>query len=214
MKLYSPIKWLLTFLVAFTITVSTITITVAQNKVTAPQVIAALEETFGITLGQRRNHIKGVCAIGEFIGDPKAQKYSRSPLFSGQAIPVVARFSLAGGNPKVPDTAKSGRGLAAQFKLPDGSLHSIAFLNTPVFGAANPETFLAFIQSIKPDPATGKPDPEKVKAFKAKYSDNKAQADFLAQNNPPASFANSAYFGIHTFKLVQELRIVKNEMMC
>jgi catalase len=63
------LRWLLTFFIAFAITVSTMTINVAQNKVTATQVIAALEETFGVTLGQRRNHIKGVCAVGEFIGN-------------------------------------------------------------------------------------------------------------------------------------------------
>jgi catalase len=55
---------------------------------------------------------------------------------------------------------------------------------------------------MKPDPATGKPDPEKLKAFKASHPDNVAQARFLAEHNPPVSFANSAYFGIHTFKFI------------
>ena len=36
----------------------------------------------------------------------------------------------------------------------------------------------------------------------ASHPDNLAQAEFLAKNNPPASYANSSYFGIHTFKFI------------
>ena len=174
----------------------------AQGGVTAEQVVSALEGTFGVTPGQRRNHIKGTCAAGEFVGTAEAAAYSRSALFSGKPVPVVARFSLAGGNPKAPDTAKSARGMALEFALPDGSLQHMAMLNTPVFGAAHPRTFLDLMLALRPDPATGKPDPEAMKAFKASHPDNLAQAELLAKNNPPASYAASSYFGIHTFRFV------------
>jgi catalase len=174
----------------------------ADKEVTAPQVVDAIEGVFGATKGERRNHIKGTCATGEFVGTPEAARLSRSPLFSGKPVPVVARFSLAGGNPKAPDTAKSGRGMALQFKLPGGGLHHMTMLNTPMFGAASPQTFLDLMTALKPDPATGKPDPAKMDAFKAGHPDNLAQAQYLAGNNPPASYANSAYWGIHTFKFV------------
>lgn len=174
----------------------------ADDEVSAEQVVSAMEATFGVTPGERRNHIKGTCGVGEFVGVAEAAAYSRSALFSGRPVPVIARFSLAGGNPKAPDTAKSARGMAVEFKLPDGSLQHMTMLNTPVFGAARPRTLFDLVVAMKPDPATGKPDPEKVKAFKATHPDNVTQADFLASNNPPASYANSAYFGIHTFKFV------------
>jgi catalase len=176
----------------------------AEPEVTAPQIVDAIEGTFGVTQGERRNHTKGTCAVGEFTGNAEAARYSRSALFSGQAIPVVARFSLSGGNPKAPDTAKSGRGMALQFKLPGGQLHHITMLNTPMFGAAHPKTFLDLMLATRTDPATGKPDPEKIKAFKATHPDNLAQAQYLADHNPPASYANSAYWGIHTFKFVDK----------
>lgn len=179
----------------------------AQAADTAPdavQVVAAIEGVFGVTAGERRNHIKGTCAAGEFVGTKEAAKLSASPLFSGKPVPVVARFSLSGGNPKAPDVAKSGRGMALQFQLPKGQLHHITMLNTPMFGAANPQTFLDLMQALQPDPATGKPDPEKMKTFKASHPDNKAQADFLASNNPPASYASSSFWGIHTFKFVDK----------
>ena len=170
----------------------------------AGQVVAAIEGVFGVTPGERRNHIKGTCAAGDFVGTKEAAKLSMSPLFSGKPVPVVARFSLSGGNPKAPDVAKSGRGLALEFQLPKRQLHHITMLNTPMFGAANPQTFLDLMLALQPDPATGKPDPEKMKAFKASHPDNKAQADYLASNNPPASYASSSYWGIHTFKFVDK----------
>ena len=175
----------------------------AEDSVTPDQVVTALEQTFGVTPGQRRNHIKGTCAIGEFVGNHKAASpYTRSLLFSGKPVPVVARFSLAGGNPKAPDTARSPRGMALEFRLPHEALQHMTMLNVPVFGAATPKTFYDMIVAKRPDPATGKPDPAKIKAFKASHPDNAAQAAFMATHNPPVSYANSAFYGIHTFKFV------------
>lgn len=171
-------------------------------EIDAAQVVGAIEGAFGVNPGERRNHTKGTCATGEFVGRRQAAAYSRSPLFSGRALPVVARFSLAGGNPKAPDTARTPRGMALEFRLPEGSLQHMTMLNTPVFGAARPETFLAQMIAQRPDPATGKPDPAKLKAFRDSHPDNAPLAQFLAKNNPPASYANSAYFGIHTFKFI------------
>lgn len=174
----------------------------AEPEATADQVVSAIEAAFGITPGQRRNHTKGTCATGEFIGNPDAAAYSRSPLFSGRPLPVVARFSLAGGNPGAPDTARNPRGMALEFSLPEGGLQHMTMLNTPMFGAARPETFLAQMVAQRPDPATGKPDPAKLKAFRDSHPDSLPQAGFLAKNNPPVSYANSAYFGIHTFRFI------------
>jgi len=172
----------------------------APDEPSPAEVVTAIEGAFGVTSGERRNHIKGTCALGEFIGSPDAAAYSRSALFSGKRIPVVARFSLAGGNPKVPDTAKSARGMALEFRLPGGKLQHMTMLNTPVFGAMQPRTFYDLMIAATPDPVTGKPEPNKMMAFKASHPDNLAQADLLAQHNSPASYASSSYYGIHTFK--------------
>jgi len=92
--------------------------------------------------------------------------------------------------------------MALEFRLPGDSLQHMTMLNTPMFGAARPEAFLAQMIAQRPDPATGKPDPAKLRAFRDSHPDNAPQAEFLAKNNPPLSYANSAYFGIHTFKLI------------
>ncbi|HEX4676921.1 MAG TPA: hypothetical protein VH209_16410, partial [Steroidobacteraceae bacterium] len=51
----------------------------AAAEVTPSQMIASFEGTFGVHPGQRRNHIKGTCAAGEFVGTPDAAALSRSP---------------------------------------------------------------------------------------------------------------------------------------
>jgi len=173
-----------------------------QKEVTAGQVETALEGAYGVHPGERRNHTKGNCALGTFVGTTETAVYSRSALFSGQPVRVVARFSLAGGNPTAPDAERSPRGMALEFRLPNGSLQHMTMINTPMFFAAMPRTFLDKMLALKPDPATGKPDPEALKAFTASHPDNAGQAKFLAANNPPASYANSAYYGIHTFKFI------------
>jgi catalase len=81
-------------------------------------------------------------------------------------------------------------------------MHHITMLNTPVFGAAQPRTFFDLMHALRPDPTTGKPDLEKLKAFKASHPDSLAQAEYLASHNPPASYANSTYWGIHTFHFI------------
>ncbi len=179
----------------------------AAQPPTADQVVGALEKLSGVTPGERRNHIIGICVKGTFVGAKSAQAYSRSALFSGATIPVVGRFSLAGGNAKAPDSTKSPRGLALQFALPGNNIHHFTMLNVPVFSAATPQTFYEAAMSNMPDPATGKPDPEKQKAFRETHPDAKPLGEFMAKNNPPVSYANSDFFSIHTFKFINQ----KNE---
>ena len=78
----------------------------------------------------------------------------------------------------------------------------MTMLNTPVFGAANPSTFNDMIIASKPDPTTGKPDPQKLHAFLAAHPDALAQSQFLMNNNPPESYTNSTYYSIHTFEFI------------
>src|SRR6202023_3681991 len=65
-----------------------------------------------------------------------------------------------------------------------------------------PKTFLDKFLALRPDPATGKPNPEKFKAFLNSHPDNTSQFHFLQTTNPPPSYANCSFYGIHTFKFV------------
>lgn len=174
----------------------------AQDGPSSDDVVGTFEKIGGVHKGMRRNHAKGTCAVGSFQGTVEAQKLSMSALFSGQSVPLVARFSLAGPNPAVPDTTKNARGMALQFRLPGGELHQMALLNTPVFGAATVESFHARLLADVPDPATDKRDPEKLKAYVGTHPDNGAQTAWLASHNPPPSFAEAAYYSLNAFKFI------------
>ncbi len=50
------------------------------------QLMQSMEGAFGVHAGQRRNHIKGTCAAGEFVGTPAAAKL-RSALRCFRASP-------------------------------------------------------------------------------------------------------------------------------
>jgi catalase len=162
----------------------------------------ALEGAYGRHEGLRRNHTKGVGATGYFIGNPEAAHYSRSTLFSGKKHEVIARFSVAGGDPEVSDKDLSPRGVGLEFRLPGGELHHMTMLHTPMFFAALPQTFLDKFVALRTGPVTGKPDPAVFNQFLATHRDNDAQFAFVHQNNPPPSYANCAFFGIHTFRFL------------
>jgi catalase len=174
----------------------------AQSAPDAETVVNALEKLSGVHPGLRRNHAKGVCATGNFKADDSARALSFSPLFSGQTIPLVARFSVAGPNPAASDADKSPRGMAVEFRLPDGSLHHMTMLNVPVFGAASVQTFLDGVIAGLPDATTGKPDSEKLKAFVASHPDTHALAGWMKAHNPPPSYAETPYYSLHAFKLI------------
>jgi catalase len=173
-----------------------------EPVVTAPQVIDAFEGTFGVHPGQRRNHPKGLCAAGEFVGRTETSALSRSVLFSGKTIPVVARFSLGGGSPDVPDAADAPRGMALELRLPGGGRQHITMIDAPLFPAATPASFRDALIAATPDPKTGKPDPEKLKAYAATHPDAKPAAEYASHHTPTANYYQSTYFSIHTFKFI------------
>ncbi len=174
----------------------------ASTEVTAPQMVDAFEGTFGVHPGQRRNHIKGTCAVGEFVGTTDAAALSRSPLFSGKTIPVVARFSLGGGSPEVPDAAPAPRGIGLEFHLPGGALQHITMIDVPIFAAASPASFRDALVAAKPDPKTGQPDPEKLKAYAATHPDAMALNELASHHTPTANYHQTTFFSVHTFKFI------------
>jgi len=85
-----------------------------QSAVTAEEVVAALEAAYGVHPAQRRNHAKGTCALGTFVGMSERPRILARPC-SRIAGARVARFSLAGGDPRLPTpTGARGHGAGVQ----------------------------------------------------------------------------------------------------
>ena len=202
-------KFLLTAVAAAAVATSGLGLPVmAQAQVSVPEAqVNALEGLAGKQLGVRRSQAKGVCASGYFEGNAVGRGLSSAVVFNGDKVPVVARFSVGGTNPKVSDKSRSVRGLALQFSPANGEVWMTANISAPVYFVSKPEQFVPFLQVRSPDPATGKPDPEKLKAFNEANPDTTRQGAYLAKAAIPASYAQAQFWSTNAFELVN----AKNE---
>jgi catalase len=163
-------------------------------------VVEALEHKFSVHPGQRRNHTKGLCFAGSFVGNSEATKVSSSALFSGGVIKVIGRFSHAGGNPDAADNQINAHGMALKFMLPEGEIHQMAMLNLPFFAVKTPQVFLANLLASMADPATGKPDPNKLAEFEKKFPEVlKLKQALKGQDRVPKGYEHEQFNSIHTF---------------
>ncbi len=175
----------------------------AQAQTSLPEAqVNALEGLFGKQAGSRRSQAKGFCAAGYFVGDATGRGLSSAAVFNGDRVPVIARFSVGGGNPKASDKSRSVRGLALQFSLPNGEQWLMANISAPMYFVSKPEQFAPFLQVRTPDPATGKPDADKLKAFNEANPETTLQGAYLAKAPIPASYATVNYWSTNAFEMV------------
>jgi catalase len=174
----------------------------AHAQIDPNQMVTALEMAGGKFEGFRRSGAKGVCAVGEFIGNAEGRALSSASAFSGQPVPVIVRFSIGGANPKAADNAKSQRNLALQFDLPANETWQMGNISAPVFGAATPTQFMGRLASLVPDAETKAPNAEKVKAFADANPEVLLQGKYFASQPVPASFGKVNYWGVNAFAFV------------
>lgn len=167
---------------------------------TSENLINALNGTFGRHKAARASHAKGLSVSGQFVpgGDAAALGI---PLLKGEALPVVARFSIGGGNPGVSDKSRSVRGLGFTIQGADEAW-SLALVSAPVFFASSLEQFVAFLEARKPDPAKGGPNPDAVAAFNAANPNTMPHQKHLKETSPTRSYGTEVYHSCHSF-LVQ-----------
>ncbi len=174
----------------------------AFAQVDPGKMVDAFENAGGKFEGFRRSGAKGVCATAEFVGSAEGRALSTASAFSGKPVPVSARFSIGGGNPKAADNAKSQRNMALQFELPGGESWQMGNISAPVFGAATPQQLLGRLVSLAPDPQTKKPDADKVKEFADANPEVLLQGRYFASQPVPASFGKVNFWGVHGFAFV------------
>src|SRR3546814_18573160 len=92
--------------------------------------------------------------------------------------------------------------MALQLTGPDGEIWRLAMDHTPIFPVATPEAFVALQRAARPDPATGKPDPAAMKAYLAHHPETRPYQNHIAAAQLPDSFANSTYYSITAFRLL------------
>jgi len=175
--------------------------TLAQviDRPTAAQFIDRFEQIDGVHSGFRRQHAKGIGVSGFFESNGNGARLSKATVFEKGRVPVIGRFSLVGGEPYQPDRPDSRRGLGLQFSLPNGEQWRTAMINFPLFPVRTPEIFYERLLAFKQDPATGKPDPAKVKAFEERHPETVEVLKKIIAEPQSSGFGNTTYHGLNTF---------------
>jgi len=174
----------------------------SPSRLSGADVADVLERHNGEHPGFRRAHEKGVCVVGHFDSNGLGRALSKAAVFAPGRTPVFGRFALAVGSPYAPDGVPAPRSLALDLSARDGSTWRTAMNSVPLFPVGNVRDFVALQRATTPDPATGKPDPDKVAAFMAAHPETRAFNALMASRPIPSSFANGSYHSINAFRFI------------
>lgn len=172
------------------------------GRLTPDRVVDALEANSGVHAGFRRNHAKGVCVAGHFESSGAARSISTAEVFVPGNTPVVGRLALPGGNPYAPDSSVPIRSFALQFVSANGEQWRTGMNSMPVFPLRTPQAFYDQQLAARPDPKTGKPDPQRMKAFFGAHPEAGAFLAWVKTAKPSASYATENYYGLNAFYFV------------
>jgi catalase len=174
----------------------------SPGLLTPRKLVDGFQEVNGIHPGFRRNHAKGLCITGFFESNGQGAHLSKATVFQEGRVPVIGRFSLSGGQPYLADGPAAVRGLGLRFQPSSGQEWRTGMVNLPVFIVSTPQGFYDNLLASKPDPATGKPDPEKMKAFRAAHPETVRAFSIIKQKPFSSGFADSTFNGLNTFYFV------------
>jgi catalase len=174
----------------------------SPNELTPARFADGFEQVDGVHSGFRRNHAKGLGVSGYFESNGNGVRLSKAGVFEPGRVPVIGRFSLSGGQPYAADRPDTARGLGIQLSLPNGEVWRTAMVNVAVFPVRTPQAFYERILAFKPDPATDKPDPEKVKAFNERYPEAVEALKVILSDPPSSGFGNTTFRGLHAFRFI------------
>ncbi len=175
---------------------------IGPQRLSAQAFIDRFEQNAGHHPGYRRAHAKGLCVSGWFESSGAAAALSSAEVFQPGRLPVLGRLSIGSGSPHTPDIASPVRSLALLIEQRNGEQWRTAMNTPPVLAVGTPQAFFEQVGAMRPDPATGKPDPAAMQAFFAAHPESAAFLRWAAGNQPSSSFASTRYHGIHAFNLV------------
>ena len=171
----------------------------APHNPLAENLLAVLDQIFGLHPGFRPVHAKGHLYRGTFVPTPDAAGLSRAVHLNRPSTPVIVRLSDFGGLPNVADNDQgaSPRGMAIRFYLGEHVHTDIVGHSFDGFPVHNGEEFLEFLRAIAASgPAVPKPTP--VDQFLAAHPATKRFA--TAPKPIPTSLARESFFGVSALK--------------
>lgn len=145
----------------------------------------------------RDRFARGRCVRGTFAPSDQAREITKSGSFTRPSR-IVARFSMGSDNLEM---ASAGCPALREFSFrlgSDSSRSDILTQSAPVHFARTLDQMLAFLSAHRPGP-DGKLDSKKIRTFFAGNPEAQRQADYIAAHPPPASLADTTYWGVHAF---------------
>ena len=164
------------------------------------ELLAALDQLFGLHAGYRPVHAKGAMCSGAFVPSPAAATLTRAAHATQSSTPVLVRFSDFAGVPMIPDNDPNGaspRGIGIRFQLGEHIHTDIVGHSADGFPTRTGEEFLEFARAIASSNPNG-PHPTPIEAF---VSSHPAALRFVQMPKPiPTSFAKESFFGVTALK--------------
>jgi len=155
--------------------------------------IDRINQIYGRHPHHRALHARGTFYTGTFTASPEATALCAAAPYSGDAVPVLVRWSNGGGDPGRPDQAQDVRGMAVKFQAPGGDTDLLG-QTAPRFPMRTPEEFLSMTAAAQ-RPATFPiwmlRHPRTVPALLAGIKSRSVV--------PPFSYAEVAYYPIHAY---------------
>jgi catalase len=164
---------------------------------TPASIVDELKAASGLLPGIRARLAPGRCVRGTFAPSDQAREITKSGSFTRPSR-IVARFSADGGDSGV---ASAGSLAPREFSFrlgSNGRRSDILTQSAPVHFARTLDQMVAFLRAHRPGP-DGKLDRKKIRAFFASNPEAQHQADYIAAHPPPASLADTIYWGVHAF---------------
>ena len=170
----------------------------SPHRLTPDKLVSRLAPPGGPVEGHRRNHIKGICFTGIFAANGAGSALSRATVFTPGLYPVVGRFNLPGGDPRMPDAMAQARGFSFRITTPDGGDWRSAMLDAPFFAASTPQDFYAFLG------AAGSKDPGAIKTYLAAHPETVQFIGWAKEHPRTESWTEDRFNSLNSFLFVDE----------
>jgi catalase len=171
-----------------------------STQKTAADLLAVLDQLFGLHPGFRAVHAKGAICSGVFTPTPAAAELTRAPHANRPSTPVHVRLSDFAGVPMVPDNDPEGaspRGIAVRFHLGPHVHTDLVGHSANGFPARTGEEFGEFARAmIASRTSNAKPSP--IEQFLGSHP---AALKFVMVPKPfPTSFARESFYMLSAFR--------------
>ncbi len=169
----------------------------------AKKTVDQIEKVFDIPAGYRRAHARGKSYKAKFTATGSAEQLTIAPHFQKGETRALVRFSHFSPDPTWADAMSPVKGMAVQFRLPDGQATNIVGVTSPIFFAKTPEIFSEMIGVVKSF-KKGKPSLKELGSLLIDYPESGAMIKNIRKMQAPSSFATGQYHAIHAFYFINQ----------